>query len=89
MRKLLIILLIFLATNTYGTTKDEIIHSGEFYYGEGISQNQQHAKDYALKELSSQIAVFVAGSFEQKIEEGKDLKQSVESIIQTPPEITG
>ncbi|MHB2156016.1 hypothetical protein ACX8XN_16670 [Calditrichota bacterium GD2] len=59
--------------------KQDIIHSGKYYYGSGASIVEHEARDKALEELTQQIAVHVAKSFEQKIKEaGVQLEESVE-----------
>ena len=69
-RILLLMLILNVAARAQYMTKETIIQSGQYYYGEGIAQNYNEAKDYALKELTSQIAIHVAGSFERKVTEG-------------------
>jgi len=65
-------------------TKTQIINSRNYYYGTGISHDVNEAKDHALKELTGQIAVRVASSYEKKVQEtGDDLNVTVESIVKT------
>jgi len=63
--------------------REFVIASQNYYYGEGISQSADEARDHALKGLSGQIAIYVASDFKSKIVEGKDLMESVESVLQT------
>ena len=64
--------------------KQAIINSGKYYYGSGTSFVEQEARDKALEELTQQIAVHVAKSFEQKIKEsGTELEENVESVLKT------
>ena len=72
MRKLLLILLPILITNAYAFDKQKIMKSDEYYYGEGISSDVNEARDRALAELTSQIAVHVASSFTKIVEEKDD-----------------
>ncbi len=61
-----------------------IINSGDYYYGSGMSQNTNEAKDQALEALTSQIAVHVASSFKRVMTETDEkLTDNVESILNT------
>jgi len=65
-------------------TIKQIIRSNDYYYGVGISEDIAEARDRALSELTSQIAVRVSSDFKQKIvEHDLDLSSSVESVIRT------
>jgi hypothetical protein len=65
-------------------TKEEIIKSNTFYYGTGISSDENQARDEALREISEQIAVKVSSQFESKVKEvNLDIQQKVTSIINT------
>ncbi len=80
----LFLILMILSVYAQPVHQSEIIHSGDYYYGRGISQNFQEAKDRALEELTSQIAVHVASSFRQVVRETDDqLTDNVESILNT------
>ncbi len=69
---------------TYGISKTNIINSGDYYYGTGLSYDFGEAKDQALKELTEQIAVRIASSFETKVmETTENISKSVQSIIRT------
>ncbi|MDW7681812.1 MAG: hypothetical protein SCK70_14715, partial [bacterium] len=86
MKKSVIILILFATVMTYAQqlTKKFIINSGDYYYGSGISHNEQEARDLALKELTGQIAVTVRASLVQKLKETlKNLEESVESVVET------
>ena len=86
MKKTVIMLILFAAslTNAQELTKNSVINCGDYYYGTGISNNAQEARDLALKELTSQIAVTVRSSLVQKLKETKkNLDESVESIVET------
>lgn len=64
--------------------KNAIIRSGQYYYGSGVSQDVSEARDRALAELTSQIAVRVAISFERKVRETSEgLNEDVKSILRT------
>ena len=77
-------IVVFFITLLSAQDKQAIIQSGKYYYGSGSSFVEQEARDKALEELTQQIAVHVAKSFEQKIKEtGVKLEESVESILRT------
>lgn len=80
----LILILFVLSVCAQSINRSEIISSGDYYYGKGVSQNFNEAKDRALEELTSQIAVHVASSFKQVMSETDDqLTDNVESILNT------
>jgi len=83
MRRWLFLVLIATIASAQQSDRQFVISSNNYYYGEGISQSADEAKDHALKELSSQIAIYVASDFTSKIVEGKDLMESVESVLET------
>ncbi|MGD9488427.1 MAG: hypothetical protein AB7W47_10425 [Calditrichaceae bacterium] len=64
--------------------KKQVINSGNYYYGSGVAHDTRESRDRALEELTEQIAVRVAKSFESKIiENAAGLDESVKSIIRT------
>lgn len=68
----------------FAQSVQEIMHSGQYYYGSGTSFDEKEALDHALNELTSQIAVNVASSFERILKEkGKQLQDKVKSIMRT------
>lgn len=78
------LLLFNVSTNAQYLNRTLIINSGENYYGTGISHNEQEARDLALKDLTSQIAITVRSSLVQKLKETlKNLEESVESVVET------
>ncbi|MBD3383765.1 hypothetical protein GF407_02460 [candidate division KSB1 bacterium] len=80
----LILILFALSVCAQSINRSEIINSGNYYYGRGVSQNFTEAKDRALEELTSQIAIHVASSFKQVVRETDDqLTDNVESILKT------
>lgn len=80
----LLFILFTFSLNAQSINPFEIINSGDYYYGRGVSQNFNEAKDRALEELTSQIAVHVASSFKQVVSEtGDQLTDNVESILNT------
>lgn len=90
MKKLLFVCLLFTSQIALGqqTTKDQIIRSGAYYYGTGTSHDENDARDQALNEISSMIAVTVASNFEvHTVEEvrqrERDLTETATFIIQT------
>ena len=87
MRKLFITFLVFLfgfSLSAQQPTKTEIIQSGNYYYGSGISSDENQAHDEALQGISEQIAVKVSSQFESKVKETKEnFEEKVTSIINT------
>ncbi|MFQ5641964.1 MAG: hypothetical protein ACE5IR_28650, partial [bacterium] len=78
--------LLLFVTSVFSQTvnKNAIIRSGDYYYGSGVSQDATEARDQALAELTGQIAVRVASSFERKIRESADgLDEDVKTILRT------
>ncbi|MCD4692663.1 MAG: hypothetical protein K8R79_07110 [Calditrichales bacterium] len=77
------VLLIFTASILFAQNK-QIINSGQYYFGSGTSFDVREARDWALDELTEQIAVRVAKSFEREIcDPAKDLDDDVKSILRT------
>ena len=84
--KKMIFLLVFISHALFAQDVDKqfIIRSGQYYYGTGVSQDENEARDRALSELTSQIAVHVASSFRRVVTEtGEKFNDSVESILNT------
>ena len=78
--------LLILTTSVFSQQfrKNAIIRSGDYYYGSGFSQDATEARDQALAELTGQIAVRVASSFERKVSESSEgLDEDVKSILRT------
>ncbi len=64
--------------------KEAIRAAGKYFYGTGVSFDEQEARDRALAELTQQIAVRVANSFRQKLTEtDRGLEEDVEAVLQT------
>ncbi len=84
MKRIIVLLFAVSCVQAQPVTKNMIIHSNEYYYGEGVAENEFEAKDQALKNLSSQIAVTVRASITQKLKETlKNVEESVESVVET------
>ena len=79
------IFLLFLFANILlAQNQNRIINSGDYFFGSGTSFDVREARDRALEELTEQIAVRVAKSFERKIQEsGNKLDDDVKSILRT------
>jgi hypothetical protein len=80
-----LILYFLVMTNVlFAVDRDTITDSGLYYFGTGISENVREARDQALAELTSQIAVKVQNSFSAKIKESDTgLTESVEAVLQS------
>ncbi|KAA3620142.1 MAG: hypothetical protein DWQ05_05275 [Calditrichaeota bacterium] len=82
--KFQIVLLLMIFNLIQAQTKEQIKNSTDYYYGSGVSSNVREARDRALEELTEQIAVRVAKSFELKIQESSgNLDDNVKSILKT------
>jgi hypothetical protein len=83
---LTLILFAFLPTFTLAQqpTREAIERSGNFYFGTGVSNDENRARDEALSAISAMIAVTVEGNFETVASE-TDLKytEAATSIIKT------
>lgn len=81
-----LILFAFISTFTLAQqpTREAIERSGNFYFGTGVSSDENRARDEALSAISSMIAVTVEGNFETVASE-TDLKytEAATSIIKT------
>jgi hypothetical protein len=70
-------------------SKQEIIASGKYYYGEATGEQEREARDHALKAISEQIAVKVSSFSERDIvEKNGDLKDAFRNIIHTYAQAT-
>jgi hypothetical protein len=64
--------------------KTAIMQSGQYYYGSGISGNEQRARALAVAELTSQISMIVKDNFRQKIvESSKGIDEDVKSVLES------
>jgi hypothetical protein len=78
------IILFNLSVFCQSSAKDEISGTGKYYYGTGISADENQARQEALAEISEMIAVNVASRFEFKSEEkDKTFKEQASSVIKT------
>lgn len=84
--KWIIGLILFFSVVSFSQTPDKttIMQSGQYYYGSGAAIDVNEARDLALSELTSQIALRVSSSFERKVSEsGRALNETVQSILKT------
>lgn len=64
--------------------KEIIKHSDTYYWGDAKSENEKEAEDIALSQLTKQIAVTIASSYERKVvETERNFKENVEDIVRT------
>ncbi len=81
---LLISGLLTIAAQAQNISVPAVKNSGRYYYGSGISHNEQEARDQALIELTNQIAVNVSSDFRRKlVESSTDYEEKVESVLNT------
>jgi len=82
----ILFLLVLFGQALYGQapTKEQIIISQNYYYGTGLSHDENQARDQALAEISEKISVTVASSFENLATQvNQDFSQTVKSVINT------
>lgn len=87
MHKILIITLFYLCLQplfAQQPTKSEVENSGNYYFGTGVSSDENRAREEAIREISEQIAVKVSGKFEMKAKEtSNDYQETATSIVET------
>jgi len=84
MKRLAFLLLMYLLMFAQTPNKSEVIGSGDYYYGSGTAFDVNEARDHALAELTSQIAVNVSSSFQEKLQEtGTKVTENTEKILKT------
>jgi len=84
MKKCVAFCLFILCTFLFAQNRQEIISSGDYFYGSAVSSNAQEARHQAVEELTAQIAVRVSSSFENKIaSSGNSLDDNVKSVLRT------
>lgn len=84
MKKLMLLLMVLYTCTFFPQGKESIIASGDYYYGESTSENEQEARDAALKRLTDMIAITVSSSFQRLVKENsKSFEDNVESVLKT------
>jgi len=84
MRKIILILLIFLVGSLCALSKEEIMRSKDYHYGEATSNVYQEARDRAIKDLSEKIMISVRISTINQAEESNlSVDEYVKSVIET------
>ena len=71
MKKTLFTILFFFCTSvvSMGQSWEDIVYSGEYYYGEGFGKSQSEAKNMAMSELSNSIVSNVKSDFSMLTDE--------------------
>lgn len=83
-RKVVLLMVLLSVSLLFAQSRERIVGSGEYYYGEYSDKNYQLARDYAIKNLSEKLVVYVRSSLSNKISEtNTKASESMESIIQT------
>lgn len=78
------LVMIFTVTKAQQPTREAIERSQNFYFGTGVSNDENRARDEALSAISAMIAVTVAGSFETFARESNlNYSETATSIIKT------
>jgi len=86
MKKIIFFAMFFSTLYAQNININFIKTSDAYYWGEGVSFDEDEARDKALKDLSSRIAVHVSHNFEQKfIEHNLNLEENVKSVRWSPP----
>ncbi len=86
MRIIPILLLLFTLCSTFAQTpsKSHIIDSRDYYYGTGVSSDENRARKEAIRELSEMISVTVKSNFEHRAKEvNMQVEEFAESIVNT------
>ncbi len=84
MKRLVIFLFFTTILFAQAIDKNEIMNSNQYYFGEGISMASEEARDKALAELTSQIAVRVSSTFREKLSENNnEVMENTEKVLQT------
>jgi len=79
-----LLLLAFYSLSAQGPTKTHIINSHNYYYGSGISTDENRAREEAIRELSEMISVTVASEFEHiGTETNMQYEEFASSVIKT------
>lgn len=65
-------------------SESEIRDSGHYYWGQGVSENQREARDFALNELAQSISVTVQSAFSQQVQESESaIQKKTESVLKS------
>ena len=93
MKRLLLLMLTFLPLMAVAENWDYVCSSGQYYYGIGHGATEEEAKNAALAELSSMIAVHVSSDFTELTNEknanGKiDHQSQVLNCVKTYSQVT-
>ncbi len=68
----------------YGQSVDEIMHSGQYLWGMGVSGSYETASKHALDDLISKISVEVKSSFENYVREENDsIRELTKTMVKT------
>ncbi len=79
-----LLLLFGLAALAQSPSKSSIINSREYYYGTGVSTDENRAREEAIRELSEMISVTVKSNYEQRAREvNMQVEEFAESIVET------
>lgn len=82
MKKIYLLLIFFVLINLLNSDElENILQSGEFYWGLGESPNYETAQSNATKDLSNQISVVIKSRFHEQYEEilkQSDTKQDID-----------
>jgi len=84
MKIILIILVLTVHALSFALTKQDIMNSSDYYFGEATANVYQEARDMAIKELSEKIVVQVSiSTINMEKELNLSLTEYKESVIET------
>ncbi len=86
MRIVQLLFLLFTLSDAFAQTpsKSHIINSRDYYYGTGVSTDENRAREEAIRELSEMISVTVKSNFEHRAREvNMQVEEFAESIVNT------
>ncbi len=84
MKICLTLVILLLCSSFFALTKEQIMKSGDYYFGEATAPIHQEARDRAIKELSEKIVVQVRFSTVNMVEEtNMKPNEYVKSVIET------
>lgn len=76
--------MLFVSLHSQTINENLIKKSGDYFWGEGVSNNQSEAEDMALSRMINKIAVNVASTFESQVSESSEgIEDKANKILRT------
>lgn len=84
-RKLLsfLVLLFFASTVAYPQSLSEIMSSGKYYWGQGLSDNERNADRQAIRDFTTKLSVELSDNFMKIAEDKSRVKDFTKSVFDT------